>query len=318
MTISLPTAVASEATERRPTVSPAPELSVVVPSVNGFSDLKVCLEALERQRGDVRLQVIVVERCGESVRRQVREAYPTAHLEAVDRTVTIPQMRARAFALATAPAVAVIEDHVIVPGGWARRLLDALDGATQVVAGAVENGATDTVLDWAAFLCEYSHCLPPLPSGRADWLTGNNVVYPKSLLDRYRSVVERGRWENHLHDTLRDEGVPLVCHPEIVVSHKKHYTFGEYLSQRYLYARSYAGERVAGRPLSSRMAYGLAALGLPPLLYYRTVSRILRKGRHRAWLIKSLPLIALFVVAWGWGEAMGAWRGPGDSLSKVC
>jgi hypothetical protein len=236
----------------------------------------------------------------------------------VDKSVTIPEMRAMAFQAAAAPAVAVIEDHVIVPPGWARQLLDAWAGRAQVVGGAVENAATGTLLDWAAFLCEYSHCLPPLPAGPADWLTGNNVVYPKALLDRYREVIEAGRWENHLHDAFKRDGVPLVCHPEIVVGHKKHYTFGEYLSQRYFYARSYAGARVQGASMPKRLAYGAAALALPPLLMYRTVTRILKKGKHRGLLLKSVPMIAVFVAAWGWGEAVGSWRGPGDSLSKVC
>ncbi len=301
-----------------PVPSLQPELSVVVPSVNGLTDLTGCLAALSVQRTDVRLEILVIDRCGEPVRSRIRTMYPDVRLVEVNAATTIPQMRAEAFRLATAPAVAVIEDHVLVPEGWARRLLNALGSTEQVVAGAVENAATGTLLDWAAFLCEYSHCLPPLPAGRVEWLTGNNVVYPKPLLDRYRTVIEEGRWENYLHDTLRDAGIPLICHPEIVVGHKKHYTVGEYVSQRYLYARSYAGARVAGAPLPRRLAYGLAAFALPPLLYYRTVSRILAKGRHRAWLIKSLPLLGVFVVAWGWGEVVGYLRGSGNALSKVC
>lgn len=296
----------------------APELSVVIPSVNGYADLRDCLSALARESAGVRLELLVVDRCGEIVRRQVRQDFPAARLLAVDSSVTIPEMRAMAFDEATAPAVAVIEDHVIVPPGWARRLLDALGDGNKVVGGSVENAATGTVLDWAAFLCEYSHCLPPLPSGPVDWLTGNNVVYPKALLDRYRAATHAGKWENHLHDTLRADGVPLVCHPEIAIGHKKHYTFGEYLSQRYLYARSYAGARVTEASPPIKAAYGFAALALPPLLFYRTVSRIAKKARHRSWLLRSVPLIAVFVCAWGAGEVVGYWRGAGDSLSKVC
>ena len=75
---------------------------------------------------------------------------------------------------------------------------------------------------------------------------------------------------------------------------------------------------MTGAPAAKRAAYGLAAFVLPPLLFYRTVSRILKKGRHQNWLVKSLPLIAIFVVAWGAGEVVGYWAGAGDSLSRVC
>jgi hypothetical protein len=293
-----------------------PELAVVVPSVNGLDDLLGCLAALDAQRDEVALEVLVVDRLGEHVRHQVRRHTPWARVLPVAADTTIPAMRAAAFAAATADAVAVIEDHVIVPRGWARRILDALQGE-EVVGGAVENAATETRLDWAAFLCEYSHCIPPLPEGEVDWLTGNNVVYRRALLDANRDALGDGKWENQLHDRLRESGHRLVCRPDIVVGHRKHYSFGEYFSQRYLYARSYAGARVAGAPLSRRLAYGLAAFALPPLLLYRTVRRVLAKGRHTDHLWRGLPLVALFVCAWGAGEVAGYLLGAGDSLAKV-
>jgi hypothetical protein len=53
------------------------------------------------------------------------------------------------------------------------------------------------------------------------------------------------------------------------------------------------------------------------LLFARTVQRILAKGQHTEKLWPSLPLNALFVLAWGWGEVVGYWFGAGDSLAKV-
>ena len=226
-------------------------------------------------------------------------------------------MRAMAFAAAKGASIAVIEDHVIVPTGWARALLDAQHGGAPVVGGSVENAATGRLVDWAAFLCEYSHCIPPLTAGATDWLTGNNVIYPRELLVRYRSVTDAGGWENLLHDAFRRDGVPLTCRPEIVVGHKKHYSVGEYVSQRYLYARSYAGVRFPHASPMARIGYGAASLALPPLLFARTVSRVLSKRRHRVELLRSLPLLAVFVLAWAAGEVVGYIAGPGDSLSKV-
>ena len=293
------------------------DLSVVVPSVNGWSDLDGCLAALEAQRGEISVEVLVADRVGESVRANVRARYPSVRLIEAAPGTTIPDLRALAFAAAQGKSVAVIEDHVLVPAGWARQLLEAQARGEEVVGGSVENAAIHRTVDWAAFLCEYSHLLPPLPDGPSDWLTGNNTVYRRDLLERYRAVTEQGRWENHLHDRLREDGVTLYCRPGIRVGHKKHYTIWEYFSQRYLYSRSYAGARVADAAVSRRLAYGLAACALPPILFYRTVSRIWRKGSHRAELVRSLPLLALFVTGWAAGEVVGAWFGPGDALSRV-
>src|SRR5437867_5844572 len=267
-----------------------PELSVVVPSVNGWGDLEGCLQALDSQRPDVRLEVLVPERCGVEVQRRIAEKFSWVRVLPASIQTTIPDLRAMAFLAALADSVAVIEDHVRVPPGWARRLLNAQAQGEDVVGGGVYNTAADRTIDWAAFLCEYSHMLLPLPNGPAQWLTGKNTVYRRSLLDRHRDVVSAGQWENHLHDALRAAGVVLHSHPEIVVAHKKHYTVHEYTTQRFWYARSYAGVRVHHAPVLKRLAYFCGAFLLPPVLFFRVVSRVLSTGRHRAELVRSLPL----------------------------
>lgn len=294
----------------------APDLSVIVPSVNSYSDLKGCLTALGREQGAA-LEIVVVDRLGEELREAVRRDFPETVVLPAAADATIPEMRAQGFARAGAAAVAVIEDHVIVPPGWARRLLDALAAGEDVAGGSVENAATGTLIDWAAFLCEYSACLPPLPAGESDWLPGNNVIYRRELLERFRPVIAEGKWENRLHDAMREAGIRLMMHPDIVVGHKMHYTFGLYLSQRYLYARSYAGARVKDAPLHIRLVYGAVAFLLPPLLFFRTVQRIRAKRRHLDYLVKSLPLLGIFVTSWGLGEVVGYWFGAGNALSRV-
>jgi hypothetical protein len=293
------------------------ELSVVVPAVNTLGDVIDCLTALDAPQ-NARVEVLVVDRLGDGVRAEVARRFPSARVIPVPRDTTIPRMREIAFGEATADAVAVIEGHVIVPSDWARALLDARRETGAVVGGSIDNAARTSIVDWAAFLCEYSHCITPLPSGPTNGLPGNNVIYDRALLERYRDTIAAGKWENYLHDAMHRDGVPLVLRPDIGVGHKKHYTVGEYLSQRFLYARSYAGERVKGMPLSKRVAYGAAAFALPPLLMYRTVARVLAKGRYRMQLLLSIPLLFLFIASWTAGEIVGYWFGPGDSLSRVC
>ena len=293
------------------------QLAVIVPAVNTLADLVSCLAALKRERESVELEVLVVNRLGDASNAAIRTEASWVRILPVAASMAIPQMRAAAFREAKSDAVAVIEDHVVVPPGWAKRLLAGIAEGRAVVGGAVENAATGTLLDWAAFLCEYSHCLPPLPAGQAAWLTGNNVVYRRDAVAKHLALLDAGHWENTLHDALRAEGVALWCDPALIVGHKKHYTFWEYFSQRYLYARSYAGARVAGASAVKKLAMGAAAFALPPVLFARTVQRIRSKGAHTEKLWPSLPLISLFVLAWGFGEVVGYWFGAGDSLARV-
>jgi len=293
-------------------------LSVVVPSVNGWSDLEGCLHALSRQDVDQPIEVLVVDRLGDELRARVRARFPSVRVLDATPGTTIPDLRAMAFAAATGDVVGVIEDHVLVPCDWARRMLAAHADGAQVVGGSVMNVATHTLIDWAAFLCEYSHVLTPRPAGPVEWLMGNNTAYDRALLQECHQVVHAGRWENVLHDELRRRGITLWNRPDIVVGHNKHYTPGEYTAQRFLYARAYAADRVQSSSAMSRVAYGAAAMALPVLLYARITSRVWRSGAHRRELWQSLPLLALFVTAWGLGEVVGAWFGDGGAMARVC
>ncbi len=295
-----------------------PALTVIIPSVNG-AILFECLSALGAAAPSVNgsLELIVIERCGAHVRRQLADLHPEVIVLPVDTDTTIPEMRALGFRQARGAAVAVIEDHVIVPPDWPRRMLDALAEGADVVGGSVQNAATGTTVDWAAFLCEYSHMLAPVGGERVDGVTGNNVVYRGALIDKYATVLAAGRWEDYFHSAMRDDGVALTCRPEIVVGHKMHYRIRDYVGQRYLYSRAYAGMRRSAMPAAQRAVHTLAAFALPPLLLARIVGRVRASGRHQAELARSLPLLLLFVCSWAAGEAVGYAVGPGNALARV-
>ncbi|MFT7617380.1 MAG: hypothetical protein ACI97A_001016 [Planctomycetota bacterium] len=293
------------------------KLSVIIPSVTGWSDLERCLRALISQADTQPVELVVPERLGGDLPAKIKDSFPQCVVIEMAGDSTIPAMRALGFERSSGDAIAVLEDHVIVPTDWAKNMLHALTESDGVVAGAVENGATTTLMDRAAFLCEYSHCMPPIEGGAVEWLTGNNVVYRRELIDQHEDILKLHKWENVLHDAMKDGGARLICHPEIVVSHELHYGPFDYFGQRYLYARSYAGARVRGFPLHKRLIFGCAAFILPPILLFRIFSRVYAKRRDRGTLFASIPLILLFVMAWAWGEIVGYWFGAGDSLARV-
>lgn len=290
-------------------------MSVVVPSVNGWPYLRTCLEALAAQEGP-RPQVVVADRVGAEVRERLREGWPEVDLVEAEPGTPIPELRARAFRACEGDVVGVVEDHVLVPSDWTERMLRAHRDGAKVVGGSVENAARGALVDRAAFLCEYSHCLEPPAEGSAEWLTGNNVTYRRELLERFRPVVEEGGWEDRLHGAFREAGVELVCRPEIRVGHEMHYSVGEYASQRFLFSRALAAARLDDRPGWLRIAYALATAALPPVLLWRIGTRARRAGRGGLF-VRSLPLQVVFVAAWAAGEAVGALAGAGDAPAKV-
>lgn len=291
-------------------------ISVVVPCTNALSDFRSAASALQAQTGPVP-EIVAVERLGAEFVSAVEKEFPDIRIVSAPPGTTIPALRAIGIRAASGASIGVIEDHVIVPPEWTEKMLAEIANGSDVVAGPVDNEATETLIDWSAFLCEYSAVLPPLNAGPSDWLPGNNTVYRREVLKKFDSLLDDGKWEDHLHGQIKAKGGRLTLRNDIIAGHKMHYTFGLYFSQRFLYSRSFAGMRVSGASPQRRFLMGCMALGLPPVVYYRVVKNVTRKGRHLTELRRALPLLVPFAIAWGLGEVVGYWFGAGRSLSQV-
>ncbi len=291
-----------------------PELSVVVASVNGFPYVGRCLDALSERAPGV--EVIVADSTDDQTRGRLREGWPAVRLLTFDEPQTVPELRAAGIFAAAAPRVALIEDHCLVTSGWAGAAVAAHRAGRAVVGGPVRNVVTERVRDWAAFFCEYSAFMEPLPEGETDDLTGMNVSYDRDAIAAIEDLLRDGRWETWLHPRLRERGFALYCAAEMVLEHDKGFGLREFLSQRWHYSRSYAGMRNAslGR---RRFLYALGTPLLPPLIYWRIARNVLSRGRLRREFLLATPLIFAYTVTWAVGEAVGYVFGGGSSLLEV-
>jgi glycosyltransferase involved in cell wall biosynthesis len=292
-----------------------PLLTVVIPSVGACHEIFSCLDALRAAARPVPLEIIVVDRCGEAFRHEIAGRFPECHIVAAPTDTSIPALRQIGFARASGQAVAVIEDHVIVPPAWAQHMMAALDSGADAVGGPVYNGATSSIVDRAAFLCEYAPLLPPLSAGPTDTLPGNNVGYRRTVLDRHRHAAD-GHWEDVLHAAMRAHGSRLEMRPEISVEHRQHVRFADYILQRFLYSRSYAGLRATNAARVRRLIMAGASLALPPVLLGRIARHAARAGASGEFT-RTFPLLVVFVSAWAAGEAAGWLAGAGNALARV-
>lgn len=295
-------------------MSAMPSLSVVVASVNGLPYVARCLEALPTD--DPAVEVIVPDWTDAPTRQLIRERWPETTLVSFDEPMAVPELRAAGIARARAPRVAVIEDHCVTPPGWADRMVAAHDRGHAVVGGPVRNGATGRLRDWAAFFCEYSAHMEPMPEGEVDSLVGMNVSYDREALAAIADLLDEGRWETWLHPRLRERGFALYCDPSVVIEHVRDFGFREFASQRYHYARSHAGMRNPELGLL-RLVYLAGSPLIVPLMAWRIAAGVLRKRRNRARLAASFPLILVYLAVWAFGEAVGYAAGGGRSLLRV-
>jgi SAM-dependent methyltransferase/glycosyltransferase involved in cell wall biosynthesis len=294
-----------------------PLVSVIIPCVNGLPGIGDCLQCLIDQEGAQPLDIVVVDRCGESTRAVIRSRFPQVSILAVNGSASIPAMRALGIAHAKGDKVAIIEDHCMAQRGWLRAIERAHRAGYQAVGGTVENGNQERLVDQAVFLCEYAPFMSPVASGRVQAIPGNNAAYDRALFEQLQPELRGEFWESFWHDRMKELGVEFYSDPEMVIVHDKHFGYCYFLRQRYLYSRSFAGARLKGSPWWKKVAYTCATPLLPPLLLGRLAATVARKRHHAKQFICSLPLLLTFVVAWAIGEGAGAVLGPGHSLEHV-
>jgi len=295
-----------------------PEISVVIASVNGPDYVDACLKSLRGQTFKGPAEVIVADCCGDGVTELIRRNYPEVTLLSFESRKTIPELRAIGMKNARGKIIALTEDHCVADPTWFEGMYRAHQTYHGAIGGAVENDPSiKGAVDWSVYFCEYSKYLNPVPTGEVSDIPGNNTSYRREFLDYLGGALETGLWENFLNAKLQEHGVKLFSDPSIVVYHRKCFGFRYFLSQRYHYARSFAGMRTKGASLWRRLVFAAFSPLLPALLIGRIGWRVLTKRRHLGRFFQALPFLAVFTLSWAVGEFVGYLFGAGESLMKV-
>lgn len=291
-----------------------PQLSIIIASVNGRPYLDACLEALTRQASSAVAEVIVADCVGPEVTGYVESQFPEVRLIAFEEPMSVPELRSAGIRASAGEIIVITEDHCIPEPDWYDSILAAHVAAENpAIGGAVDNAATDRNIDWAVFFCEYSNFISPVEHGVVHDLPGPNVSYKRWSIDEMADLIRESYWENFLHWRLEERGYELWSDPRVRVLHKKHYRFGEFMSERFHYGRAFAGVRVEDSPLGKKLFFILGSPLLPPMLIVRIFRRVQRRHRHMGDFLKALPVIAVFMLAWAAGEFVGYVNGPGTS-----
>ena len=292
-------------------------ISVVIGSINGPDCLIECLESLQKQEGNISSEVIVADCDGNETIDSVAERFPDFHFHHFAERKTIPQLRGYGLLRARGRIIATTEDHCIAPGNWYLEILKAHEKECDAAGGSIENAATDRLIDYAVFFCEYLRYMNPGESIYTYDIPGPNASYKREMIDLMRDLIEEGYWENWLHARLQEKRKKVLYTPEMMMWHKKSFGFFEFLSQRYHYGRGYAGMRNATFSFRKRLIYILFSPLIPPLLLSRMFHLILQKKRNYKEFLLSFPYLIIFTIVWALGEWVGYIFGPGNSMYKV-
>ncbi len=292
-------------------------LSVVIATTQPWPEVGPCLNSLQQQVRDVGGEIILADGTACGLPEQPDSLYPgIIWLKAPGASVFY--LRALAMSHARGEIVAVTEDHCRVRQNWCERILAVHRKYpdTSVIGGAVENGATETLMDWASFFIVNGPALSPLKRGEQRKVTLQaNVSYKRRVIPK--TIPELGRMEWIFNQDLRTHGEKLRADDSIIVDHVQSLGFQGTCMIHYHDSRSIAGFRLQNIGAAERMIRLGACLIMPPALLMRTLIPVLRKRRHLSIAAACLPALAVLVSFRAAGAFVGFIRGPGNSPQQI-
>jgi hypothetical protein len=295
-----------------------PPLAVIVATTQPWPSVAVALDSLYAQAVALGAEVIVMDGHGRALDGEDR--YPC--VEWVRRPgLTVFQLRGRGLRMARGEVTAVTEDHCRVAPDWCRSVLAAHADRPEaaVIGGIIENGATESMVDWANFLISNGGFVPPLPRGSDVPVTGQaNVSYKRWALANYPADALH---EGGYRAALRARGIALCNDERVRVSHVQSLgALGTCLIQFHDGRCVAASRRSHQSP--AKAALELAKGVLLPLRVgvasLRVVGRAWRRRpQERRVAVASLPWIVLVMGFHAAGELTGLIVGPGKSPARM-
>ena len=242
------------------------------------------------------------------------------------RTIRLPPdvlfstAKAQAVRMASAPAVAFVEEHCEVFPGWAEALIEAHQGPWAGVGAEVHMGNPEVPISHLVSVINYHPWLPPARRAEHDMLPGHNSSFKRDLLLAYGDELEELlRAEIVLHGRLRQDGHRLLLEPAARFAHLNESNLGSIVRGRFLWNRCYGPGRARAFGWSAvrRLVYILAT-PLIPLYALGKIAWTLSGTRPELLriVLRWLPQFLAAHLATAAGQAAGLLFGTGDAEAR--
>jgi hypothetical protein len=285
-------------------------LTVTVIMFTAESSLTRCLDALLAQKAVETPEILVPHDDTLAGATALAARYPRVKFLHMAGTRTPAELRAFAAGEASGRIIGMLEDHTIPEPDWCARVIEAHEQQRAAVGGAVDKGfapgrTTDSTLNWAVYMTDYSRYMNPMPAGPSHSLTDCNVTYKRSALEPIEDVWLHEFHENVVNGRLHERGEVLWFDPRIVVREHRPLTIVKAVRDRYAFGRLFASTRVENAPLAKRLVMAGASLIMPPVLAARAARNLLSRRRHRAQIVRCAPALLFVASVWMLGEMVG-------------
>lgn len=293
-----------------------PNLSVVIVILGGRQYIPRCLNALNQQKNAPSMEIIIP--CDDRISdlNLLRREFPhVSFIEAKGR-LTYAELRAIGFGAAVGDVIALTEDHCLPDPAWSANIMSEHRNGVAALGGPVDKKDSDSILNWAVYLSDFSRYMNPVTDGPSEYLTDCNVSYKRQALEEVADL-----WKDEFHETtvnwaLKDRGKKLRLSHNVVVNQQRSLSYQAALRERYAFGRLFASTRVAATGAAKRLFYALFSVLLPFLFVARVAKNVFQKRRAIGRFVLTAPVIFLLGIFWALGEFVGYLSGrPEASLN---
>lgn len=217
----------------------------------------------------------------------------------------IPILWKEGILAANADRVALTTAHCIPERTWVKNLLSIDMASSPAVGGVIENDEAANARSWAIYLLRYITFSPPLSKGIVTEIAADNALYRRADILQNPDLLEDGFWEPSFHKRFQRAGSSLLLDSTLRVTHKNCYTTRQFFQQRLAHGKAFGMSRCEDMSHGRRGIMILLSPLIPIVFLSKICLRVLKNGKYSGKLVRSFPLLVVFLTAWGLGEAQG-------------
>ncbi len=289
-----------------------PALTAVMVMPKAFSVLTASLFSLSRQSIKDRIELVVVYTppFASSIDRSACDGFHSAKFVTIDRVPAVAAGFAAGAAVASAPVVALVEDHVFLHPQWAERVTEAHRQSCAAVVPKMTNGNPATVCSWANFLVCFYEPYSMRTTGPVESGPGHNTSYKRAVLHSYGDELETlYQSERNFHYRLMRDGHRFIGEPRAQLAHVNISIPRKIIGHAFLGGVLFGQYRLAHMNLVERLVRTVLAPLVPPLRFWRMIRTLgFREFRDSEAPGAALLLAPVLLVIHAAGEAVGYWR----------
>ncbi len=296
-----------------------PDMSVILITPDSFETLRRTVGALRRQTVRERIELVIVGPLADrlAIVESDLEGFAGRHIVEIGEMTSSSVARAAGIRAATAPVVALTEDHCFPAPDWAEALLARHREPWAGVGPAFQNANPSNATSWANFLIEYGEFAAPAVFGERRHIPGHNSSYKRETLLTYGDALsDRLEAESPMQWDLQSKGHLFCLEPEARTFHLNYERFGPSCELRFHGGRLFAANRARNWSLGRRAFYALAS----PLIPLVRMARVVQQARRihpRPGLLRLLPVVGVLLVLDALGEMAGYATGSGRAMQSL-